>query len=128
MLGIGINIGKRSIPSAEQLLFPATSLETETSHPIDRMVVLAAILTSLKKWRDLVGNSEFFHFWMEHLAFVNQPVEITEVEPKPIVGILMGINEEGDLQIRTEDGKTICVDMGEVHLRPVIKPKPVGKE
>ena len=118
VLGIGINVGKGSIPRSEPLNFPATDLETEIGHPMDRIIVLTQVLKCLIHWRECMGTPEFFIYWKEHLAFFEKPVQVTLIGKK-IQGILKGISEEGNLQIQMDDGKTIGVEMGDVQLRPI---------
>jgi BirA family biotin operon repressor/biotin-[acetyl-CoA-carboxylase] ligase len=117
VLGIGVNVGKGSIPKSGQIHFPATSLETETGWSMDRIGVLSGIMEYIIHWRRKINTSEFISFWRNHLAFKNQHVQV--ILPWNIIqGIQKGINEEGDLLIRQDDGKTILVKMGEVQLRP----------
>ena len=40
VLGMGVNVLKASVPPADQLLFPATSIETELGYPIHRAELL----------------------------------------------------------------------------------------
>ena len=40
VLGMGVNVLNASIPPADQLLFPATSVETELGYPIERVELL----------------------------------------------------------------------------------------
>ncbi len=118
VLGIGINVGKGSIPSPDQLNFPATTLETEISHPVDRTLALTEVVKQLILWRERLGTTEFLTYWNEHLAFTGKLVQVTLVGKK-IEGILKGINAEGNLQIQKENGTTIGVEMGDVQLRPI---------
>jgi BirA family biotin operon repressor/biotin-[acetyl-CoA-carboxylase] ligase len=118
ILGIGINVGKGSLPGSDQLNFPATTLETEMGHPIDRISILTEILKSLVQWRGLIGTSVFLAFWKDHLAFIEEPVRVTLVGEN-IQGILKGISEVGNLQIQIENGTTIDVEMGDVQLHPI---------
>jgi len=118
VLGIGINVGKGSIPESEPLNFPATTLETELDHPMDRVKILREVLKHLVQWRECMATYEFFTYWKEHLAFFGKVVQVTLVR-KNVQGILKGINEEGNLQIQKDDGTTIVVEMGDVQLRPI---------
>lgn len=118
VLGIGINVGKGSIPTSDQLNFPASTLENEIGHRVSRTLVLAKVVKQLTLWRDRLETTEFFTYWNEHLSFVGKPVQVTLVGKK-IDGILKGINAEGNLQIQRENGTTINVEMGDVQLRPV---------
>jgi BirA family transcriptional regulator, biotin operon repressor / biotin---[acetyl-CoA-carboxylase] ligase len=125
VLGIGINVGKGSIPSAEQMNFPPTTLEAETGYQVDRTLVLTEVLKKLIKWREHMGTPDFFVFWRENLAFLGKPVQVS-LMGQTIDGIIKGISEEGNLQIQKENGTTIDVEMGDVQLRPI--PDPLKRE
>jgi BirA family biotin operon repressor/biotin-[acetyl-CoA-carboxylase] ligase len=118
VLGIGINVGKGSVPSVEKLNFPATSLEKETQKKVDRILVLTEILKRLIRWRLNLGSPEFFAYWRENLAFLEKAVQII-LPGRKIEGILQGISKEGNLQIQMENGTTSDVEMGDVKLRPI---------
>ena len=119
VLGMGVNVLHASVPPADQLLFPATSIETELGHPIERAELLRNILTRLLAWRPNLGTDAFLKAWEENLAFRSQQVQVEERGGEPVTGELLGLESDGSLLLREEHGKSVTVHFGEVHLRPL---------
>jgi BirA family biotin operon repressor/biotin-[acetyl-CoA-carboxylase] ligase len=119
VLGMGVNVLSTSVPPADQLLFPATSIESELGHPIEQAELLKDILIRLLDWRPNLGTEAFLKAWEEHLAFRGQQVRVEVGSGKPFLGELLGLESDGSLRLRNENGKTVTVRFGEVHLRPL---------
>ncbi len=69
VLGMGVNVLEASIPPADQLLFSATSIETELGHPINRIELLRNILLKVLEWRPNLGTDAFIQSWEEKSRF-----------------------------------------------------------
>jgi BirA family biotin operon repressor/biotin-[acetyl-CoA-carboxylase] ligase len=119
VLGMGVNVLEASVPPDEQLLFPATSIQTELGRPVERIELLRDILLNVLDWRPKLGADDFLEAWEENLAFRGQQVQVQGGSGKPVVGKLLGLNVDGSLRLRNEHGKSVTVQFGEVHLRPV---------
>ena len=119
VLGMGVNVLKPSVPPAEGLLFPATSIETELGHPVERIDLLRDILVNVVNWRPRLGTDAFLNAWEESLAFRGQQVEVGGGSENTIIGELTGLNPDGSLNLRDAQEKSVIVQFGEVHLRPV---------
>jgi BirA family biotin operon repressor/biotin-[acetyl-CoA-carboxylase] ligase len=119
VLGLGVNVLSASVPPADQLSFPATSIETELGCPIERMELLRDILRRALDWRPNLGTDAFLQAWEGNLAFRGQQVQIEERSEEPIIGEVLGLDSEGGLHLRDEHGKSVTVQFGEVHLRPL---------
>jgi BirA family biotin operon repressor/biotin-[acetyl-CoA-carboxylase] ligase len=119
ILGMGVNVLNIAIPPADQLLFPATSIETELRHPIDRTELLKNILTRVLDWRPKLGTDAFLKAWEGYLAFHGQQVQVEGRGGNPIVGELLGLEADGSLRLQNEHGRFVTVRFGEVHLRPL---------
>jgi len=119
ILGMGVNVLKASIPPAHQLLFPATSIETELGHPVERGGLLRGILTRVLDWRPKLGTDAFLEAWEEQLAFRGQQVQVEGRSGDPIIGELLGLETDGSLRLQNEHGRSVTVRFGEVHLRPL---------
>jgi BirA family biotin operon repressor/biotin-[acetyl-CoA-carboxylase] ligase len=119
VLGMGVNVFTASIPPPEQLLFPATSIETEFGYQIDRVELLRSILIGILKWRPHLGSDAFLKAWDDHLAFRGQQVQVEGRSGGAIVGELLGLESDGGLRLRDEHGKSVTVQFGEVRLRPL---------
>ena len=119
VLGMGVNVLKGSVPPADQVLFPATSLESELGHPVERAELLRNILLRVLDWRPNLGTDAFLEAWNKRLAFRGQQVQVLRGSGEPIVGQLIGLETNGGLRLHDKHGKSVTVQFGEVHLRPV---------
>ena len=115
VLGMGVNVHANAVPRKDNLHFPATSLEDALGKPVDRIEVLHGILTALLKWRPLLGKEEMTTAWNQNLAFHGKQVEVSRGEGQLIHGKILGINQDGSLQLDTHPS----VHFGDVHLRPM---------
>jgi biotin-(acetyl-CoA carboxylase) ligase len=119
---MGINIYKSSVPPAELLQFPATSLEDELGkEPPARLArdeILFSILGALIHWREHMGTNEFINVWEGTLAFRGEQVQIQAGGETPIIGELLGLESDGSLRLRDTHNKSIIVRFGDVSLRP----------
>ncbi len=118
VLGIGVNVSPASVPPAEQLNFPATSLEAELGREVDRVDLLAGILHELSIWRPRLSRPGFLQVWEQRLAFRGEPVCVTLAGGEELRGMLEGVSEDGSLRLRLADGREERVLAGEVTLRP----------
>ena len=110
---------KTSVPPAELLQFPATSLEDELGkEPPEREEILFSILNALIRWRERMGTDEFMNAWEEILAFRGEQVQIHVGGDAPITGELLGLESDGSLRLRDIHDKSIIVRFGDVSLRP----------
>lgn len=116
VLGIGINILPAAIPLSDSLSFPAGSLAEFLPDLPDRWEILAVILQQLKGWQSRMGNEAFMRYWQEHLAFLDQEVEIRGVPGTELSGRLVGIDPSGELILATDTGE-VNIQVGDVHLR-----------
>ncbi len=117
VLGIGVNVLAASVPPADQLLFPATSLESELKRPIDRAESLKEILSALIRWRPKIGTDEFIRTWESYLAFRGEQIQVQKDDERPLTGKLIGLNDDGSLRLFAND-KSLAIQFGEIHLRP----------
>ncbi len=119
VLGIGINITPESVPPIDLLRFPATCLETSLARPVDRIQVLAAIISHILTWRPQLATKEFFAWWQDHLAFRGEQVVITQAQKPSIIGIEKGIDTAGNLVLTLENNIEMAFEVGDVHLSPM---------
>jgi BirA family transcriptional regulator, biotin operon repressor / biotin---[acetyl-CoA-carboxylase] ligase len=119
VIGMGINIYKESVPPAELLQFPATSIEDELGKaPPRREEIVFSILDRLMHWQKLMGTDEFMNAWEGILAFRGEQVQIHAGSKVPITGELLGLESDGSLRLRDVHNKSIIVRFGDVSLRP----------
>ena len=119
VLGIGVNVLTSSVPPADQLLFPATSIETESGQSIDRVEFLRGILSSLMTWRPKLGTDEFIKAWESSLAFRGEDIQLIKENDPPLKGILLGLEPDGSLRLKANN-KILTVQIGEIHMRPAM--------
>jgi BirA family biotin operon repressor/biotin-[acetyl-CoA-carboxylase] ligase len=118
VLGIGVNIGRDSIPSQTKLLFPATCLESETGYKVDREYFLKEVLQALFFLRPLIGSEQFMKLWEDQLTFINKPVVLEQCNQSMESGILKGIDGQGNLILTLESGEEKTYPIGDLKLRP----------
>jgi len=119
VLGIGVNIKASSVPPADQVVFPATCIETESGQAIDRVEFLREILSSLIEWRSQLGTDEFIKAWESPLAFRGEEIQLIRENEKPLRGELLGLESDGSLRLKANN-KILTVQIGEIHMRPSV--------
>jgi len=118
VIGMGVNVLKGAVPDNDLLLFPATSLEDALGYPVERTEVLHNILAALIVLRPQLGTHEFMGKWEELLAYRGMQVEVEMGGEGPVIGTVSGLETDGSLQLRNQDGKSVTVQFGDVRLRP----------
>jgi BirA family biotin operon repressor/biotin-[acetyl-CoA-carboxylase] ligase len=119
VIGMGINIHKDSVPPADMLQFPATSLEEMLGHePPAREEILFNILSAFIRWRERLGTDELIHAWEEMLAFHGNQVEVKTGGEIPVTGKVDGIESDGSLRLKDAHDNSVIVRFGDVSLRP----------
>jgi BirA family transcriptional regulator, biotin operon repressor / biotin---[acetyl-CoA-carboxylase] ligase len=120
VLGVGVNVLAASVPPADQVLFPATSLESELGRSVDRADTLRAILSAFLLWRSKLGTDEFLKAWEDALAFRCEQVQIFKDDETPLMGELLGLASDGGLCLRQANNNILTIQFGEIHLRPAV--------
>lgn len=119
VIGMGVNILTASVPPAEALRFPATSLEGELrANPPTREEILASILRSVIVRRQQLHTEGFLCEWQDRLAYLGEQVQIHSGSENPITGQLIGLEQDGSLRLRDSQGRSTTVRFGDVSLRP----------
>lgn len=118
VIGIGMNVLKEAVPSAELLQFPATSLEEGLGPLVEREKVLHDILAELIALRSHLGSDSFIASWERALAYRGEEIQVEQRDGSLITGKLLGLEFDGSLRLMDEAGKSITVRFGDVRLRP----------
>ncbi|GAB1471449.1 biotin--[acetyl-CoA-carboxylase] ligase [Chloroflexota bacterium] len=118
VIGMGINVEKASVPPAEMLQFPATSLEDMLGTAPRREEVIFRVLEAFLQWREKLGSDEFIQAWEQKLAFRGESVLIDAGGGKIVHGIVDGLESDGSLRLRDEHGNSVPIRFGDVSLRP----------
>ncbi len=118
VIGMGINVYKDSVPPADMLQFPATSLEEMLGSAPKREDVLFNVLSALIHWRERMGSDELIHAWEEMLAFRGEQVEVKAGGEISITGKVDGLESDGSLRLKDTHDNSVIVRFGDVSLRP----------
>jgi len=119
VIGTGINVLNGSVPPADMLQFPATSLEDELGYLPDRVEILFDILSTLIDVRSQLGTEEFLNRWERSLAFFGEQVQVEVGGESPVTGQISGLESDGSLRLLNEHGESVTVRFGDVRLRPL---------
>jgi len=117
VIGMGVNIAKAAVPTTDILGFPATSLESMLGYIPDRNVILHAIIANIIALRPHMGTDAFLSSWEKKLAYYGRQVRVEMGGEKSVSGKVVGLETDGSLKIRDDNGKTIPVRFGDVRLR-----------
>jgi BirA family biotin operon repressor/biotin-[acetyl-CoA-carboxylase] ligase len=122
VVGIGLNVST----TADELAVPdATSLAELGATVLDRVALLAALLTSLdaqlQAWTDARGDAEasgLLDRYREACSTIGRQVAVVAMDGRALQGIAVAVDPDGRLRIRTADQEQV-VGAGDVrHLRP----------
>jgi len=117
VIGMGINVAKAAVPATDILGFPATSLENMLGYIPDRKVLLHAIIGNIIALRPHIGTDSFMSSWEKKLAYYGRQVRVEMGGDKAVSGRVVGLESDGSLRLKDDDGKSISVRFGDVHLR-----------
>jgi BirA family transcriptional regulator, biotin operon repressor / biotin---[acetyl-CoA-carboxylase] ligase len=137
ILGIGINVAPVSMEAVQAnepaLHIPVTCLENALGRSMDRVELLHGILADFIRWRSRLISIDFLQAWQDNLAYrdewvqvvsgnTNEPSQINgETHPPILEGQIVGLSNDGSLNLRIGSGEIITLPFGEVRLRPAKK-------
>ncbi|MEK6221686.1 MAG: hypothetical protein N2D54_05510 [Chloroflexota bacterium] len=100
--------------------FPGESFEGAFGKPLNRVLILIAVLSGLLFWREKITTIQFMQKWEKHLAFINQDVELYQERKKIIKGKLVGLTTSGKIRIEQDNREIKTFQAGEIQLRPLV--------
>ena len=120
VIGVGINVNQDIFP--EDIRSTATSLKMELGKKVKRSELIAAVMKSFEtcyetfmKTEDLSGLQELYNSML-----VNKDREVKVLEPgNEYKAHALGINQTGELIVRTPEGEEKEIYAGEVSVRGV---------
>lgn len=119
VIGIGVNVGVKSVPPPGELFFPATCLEEAAGKPVDRLDLLREILSGIYSWRAVLNEGVFHNAWDKRIAFKGEWVSLENAAGgEALKGQVVGLDDSGSLVLRTPSGKNVYAAAGDLKLRP----------
>lgn len=124
VIGIGVNITGR-LP--REVSDRAVTLEDAADSQIDREAFIAAVLAHVEHWIDryvAMGLEEIIPAWQDRMA-LGLAARAT-VDGEALTGVVFGLDDDGALLLRGDDGAIHRVRSGDVEvIRPTPAPEPV---
>ena len=118
LIGIGINANHKTEDFSDDIQSIATSLAIEEGERIDRAALIAIILYYLEHYTDRYVKHGFGlikELWEEDSCTIGQRIEVTTLRDK-FEGVATGINKDGVLQLKLDDGSTHAVYSGDIKI------------
>lgn len=119
ILGFGTNILHGAAPKMEHITYPASSIEDETGIIIPRAEWIRAFIEQLIRLRPLLGKPEFFALWEKSLAYKGEEAFFVRADGNTEICTVLGIDHEGNLIVRNQNGEEKRFLAGEISLRPM---------
>lgn len=115
IVGIGLNVNM-DVKKYSEIATLATSLSTVAGEEVSRLKVLHCLLEELDvNYRESKQNVSFFSEWRSHISTIGQQVNV-RTAGKTLSGVAEGVNEQGELLLRGNDGLLHNLNSGEVSL------------
>lgn len=113
VLGIGVNVGSMEFPP--ELCEIATSIENETGEPVEREVLIAAILNETESLYATMATGDFLEESRKRSLLIGKEIRVLEGEDSyPAKAV--EIDETGQLIVETGEGRK-ALHSGEVSVR-----------
>ena len=119
VLGIGVNLNVDRDAFPEEFRRLATSLSSHCGHPVDRVAFTRRLFERLELALDTCAAQGFRGLRSDFEArfrMAGRPVRVVELGAEETRGIAVGIDEDGALRVRREDGTETRVVAGDVTL------------
>jgi BirA family transcriptional regulator, biotin operon repressor / biotin---[acetyl-CoA-carboxylase] ligase len=114
VVGMGVNVSPGSVPPADSLRYPATSVETVLGARIDRWALLAETLIAMRDYRAVLAGDGLVEAWNANLAMVGEWVRFQVHGESPHTLRLLGVNSDGQLMLAHIDGTLMLALSGEI--------------
>ena len=117
VVGVGLNVNISPAELPQDLLLPATSLSQLLGRPVPRLPLLQALLRAVERRTLALAAGHSPHDeWAERLVTVGRNVTVSGAG-QAFHGTAEGVNPDGALLVRREDGRLETVLAGDVTLR-----------
>ena len=115
VLGIGINVTSGP-PEETETRQPASFLEKESGHAVDRVRLLLELMRALAKHYPYLGKTALLSEWERRMIWRGKRVRVLYPEGNYIEGIALGLAPGGELRLQPDDGHTLRITAGDVSL------------
>jgi BirA family biotin operon repressor/biotin-[acetyl-CoA-carboxylase] ligase len=119
VLGIGVNLNVDRASFPEEFRALATSLTSHTGRRIDRAAFARRLYRSLEATLDACARGGFAALRPRFEARFRMPgrrIRVQELDGTQIPGVALGIDADGALRVRRDDGEELRVVAGDVTL------------
>lgn len=116
VIGVGVNVNVDLTSFPRDLRGSVTSLEAEVKGEVDREGFLCVLLEELENYYGMLQQKKFglvLDEWKSMSTLFGAYVEVTSFEEK-IMGIAVGVDWNGALEVRLEDGTVRKILSGDV--------------
>jgi BirA family biotin operon repressor/biotin-[acetyl-CoA-carboxylase] ligase len=114
VIGMGVNVATEAVPPANEVRYPATSVEAELGQGVDRWVVLAEILHAIQYYRQILTTAPFLKAWNDNLAFKGQTVGFHFPNGQVKPARVERVQPDGRLKLQLENGEPFLAVAGEI--------------
>jgi BirA family transcriptional regulator, biotin operon repressor / biotin---[acetyl-CoA-carboxylase] ligase len=128
LIGVGLNVDVDWQQAPSEIQHRATCLSTQLSRRVDLSEILCTLVSGLAadidRWKG--GSSDWIAAWRNRCYLTGRKVVIrtgdkpgTVSQPHrqpPCMGLCEGIADDGQLQVRQDNGEVQSIAFGEVHL------------
>jgi BirA family transcriptional regulator, biotin operon repressor / biotin---[acetyl-CoA-carboxylase] ligase len=114
VVGMGVNVSPGSVPPADSLRYPATSVETVLGARIDRWALLAETLIAMRDYRAVLAGDGLVEAWNANLAMVGEWVRFQVHGESPQKLRVLGVNPDGQLMLERKDSSLTQALSGEI--------------
>ena len=118
ILGIGLNINMNHQDFDPSLRDAATSLKIETGEVYDRLDVVSKLFDFIEKWYKVFLSKGFIGLretWLRHADILGKRIKVV-FKDEFQTGIVTGIDDDGTIMMKDENGVNQKVVAGDVHL------------
>ena len=120
VVGIGLNVGRLDCGGDAELAAIVTSLEEELGRTVDRSELIAAILWEFDHYyADMEQNHPAMLEEYRRRMFLTGKEVTLSTDPAKRPHLVLGVEENAGLLVRTPDGSTLTLQSGEVSIRTV---------
>lgn len=117
VLGIGVNVNVDRSDFPEEFRALATSLASHAGHAIDRLAFARRLYNRLEATLDACAERGFVAVrpaFEARFRMPGRPVRVRELDGSEIAGTALGIDADGALRVRRDDGPELRVVAGDV--------------